>query len=163
MDSRKPSIGNSDVVILGHGRLDIIALGFLLAILLSGCTALGPNYTQPEAAVGPNWLEIENPLVTSEPPADPKWWQTAFQDPDIDQLVKTALEQNLTLRSAGLRVLQSQQRLAIAVGTQFPQQHKQCYPLQMFFGLGHTFTHFPERHKTCYTFQTFSGLGHKFV
>jgi len=124
MDSRKPSIGNSDVVILGHGRLDIIALGFLLAILLSGCTALGPNYTQPEAAVGPNWLEIEDPLVTSEPPADPKWWQTAFQDPDIDQLVETALEQNLTLRSAGLRVLQSQQRLAIAVGTQFPQQQQ---------------------------------------
>ena len=34
----------------------------------------------------------------------------------LDQLVTTSLEQNLTLRSAGLRVLQAQQQLAIAIG-----------------------------------------------
>ena len=124
MESKKPYSSNSDVVIPGYGRFDIIVLGLLLAILISGCSALGPNYTRPEAAVESNWLEIEDPLITSEPPADPKWWKTAFQDPDLDQIVETSLQQNLTLRSAGLRVLQSQQQLAIAIGNQFPQQQQ---------------------------------------
>ena len=124
MESKKPYSSNSDVVIPGYGRFDIIALGLFLAILISGCSVLGPNYTRPEAAVESNWLEIEDPLITSEPPADPKWWKTAFQDPDLDQIVETSLQQNLTLRSAGLRVLQSQQQLAIAIGNQFPQQQQ---------------------------------------
>jgi len=71
-----------------------------------------------------SWIEIEDPRVTSEAPVDPKWWKTAYQDPDIDRLVETALQQNLTLRSAGLRVLQSQQQLAIAIGNQFPQEQQ---------------------------------------
>jgi len=71
-----------------------------------------------------DWIEIEDSRVTSEPATDPKWWQSAFQDPELDKLVEAALQQNLTLRSAGLRVLQSQQQLAIAVGNQYPQQQQ---------------------------------------
>jgi NodT family efflux transporter outer membrane factor (OMF) lipoprotein len=47
-----------------------------------------------------------------------------FQDPELNKLIEIALEQNLTLRSAGLRVLQSQQQLSIAVGSQYPQQQQ---------------------------------------
>ena len=36
--------------------------------------------------------------------------------------MNSALQQNLTLRSAALRVLQAQQQLAIAIGNQYPQQ-----------------------------------------
>jgi len=82
---------------------------------------LGPDYQQPMALVESDWLDIGDPLVSDDSPVDPRWWQTAFQDPVLDQLVETALEENLTLRSAGLRVLQSQQQLAIAVGNQYPQ------------------------------------------
>jgi NodT family efflux transporter outer membrane factor (OMF) lipoprotein len=52
------------------------------------------------------------------------WWQTAFRDPILDQLVATALAQNLSLRSAGLRVLQARQQLLIAIGNQYPQQQQ---------------------------------------
>ena len=93
-------------------------------LLVGGCIHLGPDYQPPEAAVETNWLAPDDALVNSESPADPKWWHTAFQDPVLDQLVETALQQNLTLRSAGLRVLQSQQQLAIAIGNQFPQQQQ---------------------------------------
>jgi len=89
--------------------------------MVSGCTMLGPDYQQPMALVESDWLDIGDPLVSDDSPVDPRWWQTAFQDPVLDQLVETALEENLTLRSAGLRVLQSQQQLAIAVGNQYPQ------------------------------------------
>ncbi len=96
----------------------------LFSLLLSGCINIGPDYQRPEAEVEPDWIEIENSRVTTESATDPKWWKSAFQDPELDKLVEAALQQNLTLRSAGLRVLQSQQQLAIAVGNQYPQQQQ---------------------------------------
>jgi len=99
-------------------------LCLVLTLLIGGCINLGPDYQRPEAEVEPDWIDIEDARVTSEPATDPKWWQSAFQDPELDKLVEAALQQNLTLRSAGLRVLQSQQQLAIAVGNQYPQQQQ---------------------------------------
>jgi outer membrane protein TolC len=113
-----------DVLFPKTVRFSTIGLSLLLTLLISGCINLGPDYKQPEVAVEPNWLDIEDPLITSEAPADPNWWESAFQDPNLNHLVETALQQNLTLRSAGLRVLQSQQQLAIAIGNQFPQQQQ---------------------------------------
>ena len=104
--------------------LQTIGLVTLSALMASGCAMLGPDFQQPSAPVESNWLEVNDPMVSSEPPADPKWWQTAFQDPVLDELVEMALQENLTLRSAALRVLQSQQQLAIAIGNQYPQQQQ---------------------------------------
>lgn len=123
MDSMN-SYSTSQVALLAQGRLHIIALSFWLALLVSGCTNLGPHYSRPEAPVESDWVEMDDPLVTTESSTDPEWWKTAFQNPDLDQLVDTAIQQNLTLRSAGLRVLQSQQQLAIAIGNQFPQEQQ---------------------------------------
>lgn len=94
----------------------------ILVSLLQGCINLGPDYVRPDADVQAKWLEIGEPQVSDTPPVEPKWWQAAFHDAVLDQLVETALQENLTLRSAGLRVLQSQQQLAIAIDSQFPQQ-----------------------------------------
>jgi len=99
-------------------------ISLFLMLLLGGCISLGPDYQRPEAEVEADWLETEDSRVTNEPATDPKWWESAFQDPELDKLVEAALQQNLTLRSAGLRVLQSQQQLAIAVGNQYPQQQQ---------------------------------------
>lgn len=85
---------------------------------------LGPDYQEPSAPVESNWLEASGSQVSSEPPANSKWWQTAFNDPVLDHLVEVVLHENLTLRSVALRVLQSQQQLAIAVGSLFPQQQQ---------------------------------------
>ena len=104
--------------------LKTFGLAALSALITSGCAMLGPDYQQPNAPVESNWIETDDPLVNSESPTDPKWWQTAFQDPVLDELVVIALQENLTLRSAGLRVLQSQQQLAIAIGNQYPQQQQ---------------------------------------
>lgn len=105
-------------------HLQAIGIATVSAMMASGCVMLGPDFQEPRAPVESNWMEVNDPLVSSEPPADPKWWQTAFQDPVLDQLVETALQENLTLRSAALRVLQSQQQLAIAIGNQYPQQQQ---------------------------------------
>ena len=104
--------------------LKTLVLPVLSALMVSGCAMLGPDYQEPDAAVETDWLESGDQLISSEQPVDPEWWQTAFGDPVLDQLVETALKQNLTLRSAGLRVLQAQQQLAIAIGNQYPQQQQ---------------------------------------
>ncbi len=104
-------------------RLKTILLFVLAALIASGC-ALGPDYKTPDAPVETDWIEAENTRISNKQPVDPEWWKTAFSDPVLDRLVETALQQNLTLRSAGLRVLQARQLLAIAIGNQYPQQQQ---------------------------------------
>jgi NodT family efflux transporter outer membrane factor (OMF) lipoprotein len=104
------------------GVLRTTSTALLSALLVNGCTMLGPDYKLPTAPLQNDWLETEDPRITNAPPVDPRWWQSAFGDATLDQLIDTALQQNLSLRSAGLRVLQSQQQLAIAIGNQYPQE-----------------------------------------
>jgi NodT family efflux transporter outer membrane factor (OMF) lipoprotein len=99
-------------------------LSILSLLIMSSCTMLGPDYQVPTSPVQPEWIEVEDPLIDTTPPVTATWWQSAFGDPILDQLVATALAQNLSLRSAGLRVLQARQQLMIAIGNQYPQQQQ---------------------------------------
>ena len=101
----------------------LFLLAFFFVFVLSGC-ALGPDFNAPEITMPTEWTEVDTAYFDFAPTTDPLWWKRAFQDPELDQLVEEALSQNLTLKSAGLRVLQAQQLLAIAIGYQFPQQQE---------------------------------------
>jgi NodT family efflux transporter outer membrane factor (OMF) lipoprotein len=50
-----------------------------------------------------------------------RWW-TVFNDPILDTLIRTAYQQNLTLREAGARILEARALLGIARGDLFPQE-----------------------------------------
>lgn len=100
----------------------LVALLVGLAGFSSGCVMVGPDYLRPTAKIAPQWLEYEDPRLKTTSPVEPLWWRQAFQDPVLDRLVEEALAENLTLRSAGLRVVQARQQLLITVGTIFPQQ-----------------------------------------
>jgi NodT family efflux transporter outer membrane factor (OMF) lipoprotein len=99
-------------------------------LALAGCTSLseyvhngfkvGPNYKRPPAPVAEHWIDDNDKRVRSEEGDDSHWW-TLFNDPVLKDLVRTAYQQNLTLREAGFRVLQSRAQLGIAVGELFPQ------------------------------------------
>lgn len=95
----------------------------VLAILLAGCTTVGPDYTAPEAATPEAWLDIDAPAITDSPEDHSRWWAT-FDDPTLSSLVLRAREQNLTLRIAGLRVLEARASLGIARGNQYPQSQQ---------------------------------------
>ncbi|MGB5422888.1 MAG: efflux transporter outer membrane subunit [Desulfobacterales bacterium] len=99
----------------------ILGLCVLSAVIASGCMTVGPDYQVPKAPVMPEYLAYGDPLLDTTALAAPEWWKTAFNDPILDQLVEMALAQNLSLRSAGLRVLQARQQLLIAIGNQYPQ------------------------------------------
>jgi NodT family efflux transporter outer membrane factor (OMF) lipoprotein len=92
------------------------------ALCVAACTTLGPDYDQsPITDVERDWLEAQAGVETTVP-TDPQWWKEAFRDPELNALVETSLAQNLTLRSAGLRVLQARQQLTIALGQRYPVQ-----------------------------------------
>jgi NodT family efflux transporter outer membrane factor (OMF) lipoprotein len=87
---------------------------------LAGCTTLGPDFSTPEVPVATEWTDIDPELLSNQPADHPEWW-TVFNDPILNQLIETAQAQNLTLRAAGLRVLQAQAQLGIATGSRYPQ------------------------------------------
>jgi NodT family efflux transporter outer membrane factor (OMF) lipoprotein len=101
-----------------------------LSLLASGCGLsqwahngfkVGPDYGCPPAAeVAENWIDIDDPRVIPCPPECPDWW-SVFQDPVLNELVDAAYQQNLTLREAGLRVLEARAQRAIAAGNLLPQ------------------------------------------
>lgn len=96
----------------------------MVTLINASCVMVGPEYSEPEPPLETRWLDYEDPSLVSASPVAPDWWKSALKDPVLDRLVEIAVRDNLTLRSAGLRVLQAQQQLAIAVGNQFPQQQE---------------------------------------
>ncbi len=92
---------------------------------------VGPNYRRPFAEVESNWIDAQNPetdgelgsKINNDLPRLNHWW-VVFNDPQLNELVVTAYQQNLPLREAGLRVTESRAQRGIAVGAFFPQQQE---------------------------------------
>ncbi len=93
----------------------------LLAGLLAfaGCT-VGPNFQRPKTTVSANWQETGDPRVSTGSATYRDWWK-ALNDPVLDRLIERAYRENLSLRQAGVRVLQARAQLGVAVGEIFPQ------------------------------------------
>jgi len=81
---------------------------------------VGPNYGRPPAPVAESGIDAADERVRSGSAEDKRWWNT-FNDPILTGLVQTAYQQNLTLREAGFRVLESRAQLGIALGNMLPQ------------------------------------------
>jgi multidrug efflux system outer membrane protein len=89
--------------------------------LTCGC-AVGPNYKKPTV----NTPTVYRGLTPEEAAkgdttsfAEQKWWDV-FQDEQLKELIKTALQQNYDLRRAGARILQARAALGITRSNQFP-------------------------------------------
>ncbi|MFZ3215695.1 MAG: efflux transporter outer membrane subunit [Candidatus Acidiferrales bacterium] len=105
----------------GRARLARLALGCALALCFTGCT-VGPNYKRPDVNT-PSTYRADPAAGAGAPSAesigDAKWW-TVFQDPQLQALIRTALQQNYDVRIAATRVLQAQAQLGITRADQFP-------------------------------------------
>jgi outer membrane protein, multidrug efflux system len=91
----------------------------ILGLLLAGCL-VGPNYKRPPVEAPSAYRgDSQVSMAASEPLGDEKWWDV-FQDPVLQQLIRTAIEQNYDLRIAASRVLQAQAQVGITRANQFP-------------------------------------------
>ncbi len=92
-----------------------------LVFLTSGCIfRVGPNYAPAPVALSPEWREKDDSHVKTDPAEYRSWW-TLFNDTILNSLVEKAYTENLSLRTAGVRVLQARAQLGIAVGNWYPQ------------------------------------------
>jgi NodT family efflux transporter outer membrane factor (OMF) lipoprotein len=103
----------------GQRRSHIGEILCAVAIIASGCM-VGPNYHPPAVATPAQWRNITAPQIKGAPADSGEWW-TAFGDPVLNRLIHVAYAQNLTLRQAGLRVIEARAQLGISVGEFFPQ------------------------------------------
>ena len=99
-----------------------ISLGLLISIIsLSACNyKVGPDYKTPLTQVSSEWLETGN-IRLNQSKEFRDWWRL-FNDPVLNQLIQTAYAQNLTLRAAGVRILNARAEVGIAIGDLYPQQ-----------------------------------------
>lgn len=88
-----------------------------LGLLLSGCL-VGPNYKRPPVDSPTAFRNQPAPEAVSI--ADLPWWQV-FDDPTLQDLIKTALANNRDLRVAVSRVEQARQIAAQAHAQYLPQ------------------------------------------
>jgi NodT family efflux transporter outer membrane factor (OMF) lipoprotein len=91
-----------------------------MIFLLSGCAKVGPDFVPPKALVSPNWLEAGEDRVKTGPVNYRNWWRT-FNDPVLDRLIDRAYRENLSLKIAGVRVLEARAQLGVFVGELYPQ------------------------------------------
>lgn len=99
-------------------RLVIISI----AGLLGGCK-VGPNYHRPDIQTPAAYRDLaENPQTQAQVAsyADLPWWQV-FQDPQLQELIRTALKQNYDLQVATERITAARAQLAITRSSLFPQ------------------------------------------
>ncbi len=95
-----------------------------LAAALSGCL-VGPNYHRPKVDLPDTYRDAAPPAAapstasTETSLGDAKWW-TLFQDPELQSLVHTALQNNYDVQIAASRVLQARSQVVITRSDQFP-------------------------------------------
>jgi outer membrane protein, multidrug efflux system len=89
----------------------------VLLVLLAGCK-FGPNYKRPKVDT-PSVYRADAQAAQGVSIAEEKW-QTVFQDPELQQLIRTSLAENYDVRIAASRILQAQAALGITRADQFP-------------------------------------------
>lgn len=89
----------------------------ILTPFIAGC-ALGPLYQRPDTSAQAIKSYINAPKSDGDQ-SMARWWER-LNDPVVDQLVQTALLNNLTLNSARERVIQANEKVIIAQGAYFP-------------------------------------------
>jgi len=94
----------------------------LLSGLLAACM-VGPKYHRPAVQTPNSYRDLaENPQLQTQTAsyADLPWWQV-FQDPELQELIRTALKQNYDLQLATERINAARAQLAVTRSSLYPQ------------------------------------------
>src|ERR1700744_5039162 len=93
----------------------------MLGIGMTGCT-VGPNYQPPDVAEAPRLTSLQTAGESSRPvegEIDQTWWKS-FRDPTLSSLVERLAAQNLDLKTAAERGIQSVAQRQVAVSQGLP-------------------------------------------
>ena len=114
-DHHKPVVGGN---CFPFSILPAVVIG----LILSGCAAVGPNYTKVEPDAPIKWhTELAGGLTTEElqPETLARWWAT-LNDPELESLMERAVKGNLDLKSAHARIREARALRGISRASFFP-------------------------------------------
>ena len=97
-------------------RTSLAALCLVACVIAAACAA-GPDYQRPATDAPAAW-RIDYPQAADV--ANTKWWEQ-FNDPVLDELIETALRENLDVRVAAARVDQFIATLGVVNSQAYPQ------------------------------------------
>ena len=80
---------------------------------------MGPDFVPPAAPLANNFSGASNRSIKTDRQDYRDWWR--LRDPTLNRLTQIAYDRNLTLLSAGTRVLQARAVLGVAIGQAYPQ------------------------------------------
>ena len=155
-------------------------LGIAVGLALAGC-AVGPNFKSPDApaAAGTSYVPGAQPAQTDsakglagdaqrfvsdrDVPAD--WW-TLFRSPELDQLVRAALEHNPSMAGAQASLREAEENykaqsgnlLYPSVSAQLGAERERESALQSFTPSGITFNAYSASVNVSYTLDVFGGV-----
>src|SRR5580698_10668508 len=98
-----------------------LLFGSIAFFFLAGCS-VGPNYKRPSVPAPPAFRGADD---TAQASADANSlgdqnWATVFHEPELQELIRTALVNNYDVRIAAQHVLEAQAQLRITRSQQFP-------------------------------------------
>src|SRR5690242_14264513 len=99
----------------------------LITCLISGCT-VGPNYKKPAVNTPSVYRGLTPDEAGKNDPTslgDEKWL-AVVQEQQLQDVIKTALQQNYDVRRAAARILQAQAAVVITRSQQFPTVNGQA-------------------------------------
>ena len=100
----------------------LLRLSFLAAAVgLAGCN-VGPKYVRPNVTAPPAFRGADNTAITSDvrDSLGDEQWAAVYRDPELQELIRTALVNNYDVRIAAQHVLEAQAQLRITRSQQFP-------------------------------------------
>jgi multidrug efflux system outer membrane protein len=104
-------------------RLSIFALATGFAVIfVAGCN-VGPKYMRPQMTAPPVYRGADDAAVSSDAQNSlgDQQWATVFREPELQDLIRTALANNYNLRIAAQHVLEASAQVRVTRSQQFPQ------------------------------------------
>lgn len=94
----------------------------LAVIFISGCN-VGPKYVRPQVTAPPVYRGADEAAVSSEAQNSlgDQQWTAVFHEPELQDLIRTALANNYDLRIAAQHVLEASAQVRVTRSQQFPQ------------------------------------------
>jgi outer membrane protein, multidrug efflux system len=100
----------------------LVTSAILASIVMTGCK-VGPNYHRPVVQTPGVYRDLkDDPQAQAQAAsfADLPWWQV-FEDPQLQELIRTALKENYDLQLATERIGAARAQVAITRSSLFPQ------------------------------------------
>src|SRR5208283_3101197 len=112
-----------------HGLTNSLCL-IALALFMTGC-AVGPDFVRPKPPAATQYTHEQTPEQTATADGQAQrfemgatiaedWWRL-FNSPELDAVVRKAIDENRSLQSALAHLRQSQENLRAGYGVFFPQ------------------------------------------